>query len=151
MGMIKKILKRLLQLSADALIASSKRLDERMDSRIEAGIINNPHVAAKYYPYEVTRTSYLLRKVNGPHTAWLRLGGGRCERPVGRDGRAHRLEPPRRLRDRAAAAVGAMGPVGGDDGNTLGGGPTSPGSGDRSAVGRRMAERAGCLVDDVPP
>jgi ubiquinone/menaquinone biosynthesis C-methylase UbiE len=64
MGMIKKILKRLLQLPADALIASSKRLDERMDSRIEAGIINNPHVAAKYYPYEATRTSYLLRKVN---------------------------------------------------------------------------------------
>ena len=64
MGMIKKTLKRVLRLPADALIASSKRIYEMMDSRIEAGIINNPHLTAKYYPYEAASTSYLLRKMN---------------------------------------------------------------------------------------
>jgi len=49
-------------------------------------------------------------------------GGGRFELPVGRDGQARRLEPPRRLRDRERGGEPPPqpetqgGPVGGDVG-----------------------------------
>lgn len=62
--MIKKIVKSLLQLPADALIASSKKLPGRLDTHIHDGVLGNPHLAAKFYPYQANNASYLLPKVS---------------------------------------------------------------------------------------
>lgn len=80
MGRVKNMLRRLLRRPADALVYSSKALDKIIearvrqildskagastDSRLKAEVINNPHLAAKYYPHEADRTSYLLRSAN---------------------------------------------------------------------------------------
>jgi ubiquinone/menaquinone biosynthesis C-methylase UbiE len=61
--MIRKIVKSLLQLPADALILSSKKLPERLDDHTHKAILGNPNLSAKFYPYQADRASYLLPKV----------------------------------------------------------------------------------------
>ena len=58
--MIRKIVKSLLQLPADALIVSSKKLPERLDTHI----LGNLNLSAKFYPYQPDRAFYLLPKVS---------------------------------------------------------------------------------------
>jgi len=62
--MIKKIVKSVLQFPADALIASSKKLPERLDTHIHDAVLSNPYLTAKFYPYQAHRASYLLPKVS---------------------------------------------------------------------------------------
>jgi len=71
--MIKKIVKSFLQFPADALIASSKKLPERLDTHIHHAILGNPHLTAKFYPYEADRPSYLLPKINQTDRAQLAI------------------------------------------------------------------------------
>jgi len=61
--MIKKIVKSVLQLPADALIASSKKLPGRLDTHSHNAILANPCLTAKFYPYRADCASYLLPKV----------------------------------------------------------------------------------------
>ena len=61
--MIKKIVKSLLQFPADALIASSKKLPERLDTHSYNAVLGNPCLTAKFYPYQADCASYLLPKV----------------------------------------------------------------------------------------
>ena len=60
--MIKNIVKSFLQFPADALIASSKKLLQRLDSHAHDAILGHPNLAAKFYPYQADRASYLLPK-----------------------------------------------------------------------------------------
>lgn len=62
--MFKKIVKSLLRLPADALIASSGTLLARMDARSNNAILGNPGLAAKFYPYHADSSSYLIPKVS---------------------------------------------------------------------------------------
>ena len=62
--MIKKIVKSLLQFPADALIVSSKKLPERLDTQTHRAILGNPNLSAKFYPYQPDRDCYLLPKVS---------------------------------------------------------------------------------------
>jgi len=62
--MLKKIVKSLLQFPADALIQSSKVLPRRLDTHTHKAILGNTSLAAKFYPYEPDRASYLLPKVS---------------------------------------------------------------------------------------
>ena len=61
--MIKKIVKSLLRFPADALIVSSKKLPERLDTHTHNAILGNSRLAAKFYPYQADRAFYLLPKV----------------------------------------------------------------------------------------
>jgi SAM-dependent methyltransferase len=63
-NMIKKIVKSLLRFPADVLIASSKKLPARLDAHIHHVILGNPGLAAKFYPHQADRASYLLPKPN---------------------------------------------------------------------------------------
>ena len=62
--MIKKIVKSLLQFPADALIISSKKFPERLDTHTNNAILGHPSLSAKFYPYEADRAFYLLPKVS---------------------------------------------------------------------------------------
>lgn len=62
--MIRKLVKSLLRLPADALIVSSKKLPERLDTHTYRAVIGNSRLAAKFYPYQADRAFYLLPKVN---------------------------------------------------------------------------------------
>ena len=62
--MIKKIVKSVLQFPADALIASSKKLPQRLDTHAHDAILGNPNLTAKFYPYQADRASYLLPKTD---------------------------------------------------------------------------------------
>lgn len=57
---LKKILKWLLRFPADAFILSSKALPDRIDAHISSSLMDNPSIAAKFYPYQENRTSYVL-------------------------------------------------------------------------------------------
>ena len=81
--MIKKLVKSLLQLPADALIASSKRLPRHLDTHTHEAILGHPSLTAKFYPYQAGRDSYLIPKVSRddktpgaelpipPHDLWI--------------------------------------------------------------------------------
>jgi SAM-dependent methyltransferase len=56
--------KSLLQFPADALILSSKRLPERLDTHTHKAILGSTHLSAKFYPYEADCAAYLLPKVS---------------------------------------------------------------------------------------
>src|SRR4029450_4690447 len=58
----KKVVKLLLWFPADALIASSKALPDRIDAHISSSLMDNPRIAAKFYPYQENRTSYVRLK-----------------------------------------------------------------------------------------
>ena len=62
--MIKKLVKSFLQFPADALIASSRKLPERLDTHTRDAVLGNPNLTAKFYPYQEDRASYLIPKVN---------------------------------------------------------------------------------------
>jgi ubiquinone/menaquinone biosynthesis C-methylase UbiE len=62
--MIKNIVKSFLRLPADALIASSKKLPERLDVHFHHAVLGNPGLTAKFYPYQADRASYLVPKVS---------------------------------------------------------------------------------------
>lgn len=60
--MIKKIVKSLLQFPADALIASSKKLPERLDTHTHKAILGNPSLSAKFQEAYVHQTAVVLQK-----------------------------------------------------------------------------------------
>ena len=62
--MIKKILKSVLHLPAEALLASSSTLPSRIDARSNQAILSHPSLAAKFYPYRPDSTSYCVPKVS---------------------------------------------------------------------------------------
>jgi ubiquinone/menaquinone biosynthesis C-methylase UbiE len=57
---IKRVIKSLLRLPADALVSSSRVFDERVAA--SSGVLENPFVGAKAYPYERNGQSYILPK-----------------------------------------------------------------------------------------
>jgi SAM-dependent methyltransferase len=61
MGVTATLLKRFLQLPADALIASSKKLP----NKISESVMRDPHLSDKFYPYKADQTSYILLKSSG--------------------------------------------------------------------------------------
>jgi len=81
--MIKKILKSALHKPADALLASSKTLQARIDARSNHAILGHPGLTAKFYPYHPDSASYLIPKVSlddrgsgsdlpiPPHRLWV--------------------------------------------------------------------------------
>jgi hypothetical protein len=52
------LLKQLLQRPADALIASSKKLP----NKISESLMGDPHLSEKFYPYKADQTFYILLK-----------------------------------------------------------------------------------------
>jgi SAM-dependent methyltransferase len=58
MGTAKRLLKQFLQLPADALIASSKKLP----GKISDSVIRDPRLHDKFYPYEADRDFFILLK-----------------------------------------------------------------------------------------
>lgn len=62
--MIKKIVKSLLRFPADALILSSRKFPERLDTHTDRAILGHPNLSAKFYPYQADRACYLVPKVS---------------------------------------------------------------------------------------
>ena len=80
MGVTTTLLKRLLQLPADALIASSKKLS----LKVSESVMRDPHLADKFYPYKPYQRNYILLKSGGegsglglptpPEELWMGYG-----------------------------------------------------------------------------
>jgi len=70
----KKTVKFLLRFPADALIGSSKTLPEKINERISFAIskplMEDPHICAKFYPYEENDTSYFIRKPSSKYVTY---------------------------------------------------------------------------------
>jgi ubiquinone/menaquinone biosynthesis C-methylase UbiE len=80
MGATTTLLKRFLQLPADAVIASSKKLF----LKVSESVMRDPHVADKFYPYKPYQSDYILLKSGGersglglptpPQELWMGYG-----------------------------------------------------------------------------
>jgi SAM-dependent methyltransferase len=62
--MFKKLVKTLLRLPADALLASSGTLARRIDAGSNHAILGTPNLTAKFFPYKPDDASYLIPNLN---------------------------------------------------------------------------------------